>query len=645
MSNSEKEKTEKQDTKQTEINENSTISDGNSSNSKKSKKTAIKTIKKLTESHKSVSVAEFFEKNRHLLGFNNPAKSLITSVKEAVDNSLDACEENNILPEIYVEIKPCGTNKYRMVVEDNGPGIKKKHLLKSFGKLLYGSKFRSHGGKQGRGQQGIGISAVILYGQLTTGKKAVLISKTKKDDSAHMYILGIDVKTNEPEIENSETYDWDEKEHGIRIEVEMVAKNIKSKQSVDEYIRETAVVNPHAKITYINPEGEKVEYPRVNEKLPKKAKTIKPHPHGIELGILKRMIKDTKSRNIKSFLCNEFDRVGAGSAKAILEKAELDPRILPRLLTSDQQEKLLEIMQNTKLMNPTTDCLSPIGAKAIEDSISAEYDVDFVHSITRPPSVYRGNPFQVEVAIGYGGSLNPEGYVDLVRFANKVPLLYQEGACAITQSVKSVSWKSYGLSQSGTSLPIGPAVILIHLASVWVPFTSEGKEAVSSYPEITKEIKLAIQECGRSLQRHISKKKRGELEEKKRQIFKNYSTEVATAIYSLTNEKTYKYSNEEMLEKSKDIHANLLKIAESMYSTGKDETEESEVEEAEADEKREKAIQEHESKQEENKETKDEVKEEPETEPEKESEKSNSDSSSEKITDKASSEETKQKEE
>ncbi len=553
MADSVEEKTEKQDTENKKV-------------VKKPKKTSVKVT---TESHKSVSVAEFFEKNRHLLGFNNPAKSLITSVKEAVDNSLDACEENNILPEIYVELKEVGTNKYRMIVEDNGPGIKKKHLTKSFGKLLYGSKFRSHGGKQGRGQQGIGISAVILYGQLTTGKKAVLISKTKKDDSAHMYLLGIDVKTNEPEIGNSEEYDWNEKEHGIRIEVEMVAKNIKSKQSVDEYIKETSVVNPHAKITYINPDGEKIEYPRVTEKIPKKAKTIKPHPHGIELGVLKRMLKETKSRNIKSFLTNEFDRVGSGSAKEILEKAELDPRILPRLLTDDQQEKLLEIMQTTKLMNPSTDCLSPIGSKALEESIRSEYDVDFVHSITRSPTVYRGNPFQIEVAIGYGGSLNPEGYVNLVRFANKVPLLYQEGACAITQAVKAVSWKSYGLSQSGNSLPVGPAVILVHIASVWVPFTSEGKEAVSSYPEITKEIKLAVQECGRSLQRHISKQKRSEMEEKKRQIFKNYSSEVATAIYSLINEGTYKYSNDEILEKAKSIHEALLKIAEYMYSNGK----------------------------------------------------------------------------
>ena len=565
MENSEEEKNENTITQEqkSEIYEISEETENTAKSSKKIEKTD-------NESHKSVSVAEFFEKNRHLLGFNNPSKSLITSVKEAVDNSLDACEDDGVLPEIYVEVTQIGTNKYRMIVEDNGPGIEKKHLTKSFGKLLYGSKFRSHGGKQGRGQQGIGISAVILYGQLTTGKKSTLISKTRKDVAAHKYTIGIDVKNNEPEIDNSEQHDWGDKKHGIRIEVDMAAKHIKSKQSVDEYIKETSIINPHAHMVYINPEGEKRDYPRVTEILPKKARLIKPHPHGIELGILKRMIKETKSRNIKSFLTNEFDRVGAGSANEVLSKIELDPRIMPRLLTDDQQEKLLQSMQTSKLMSPSTDCLSPIGSELLKQSIQSEYDVEFVHSITRNTAVYRGYPFQIEVAIGYGGSLDSEGSAELIRFANKVPLLYQEGACAITQAVKNAGWKSYGLSQSGNAMPTGPAIIVVHMASVWVPFTSEGKEAVSGYPEILKEIKLAVQECGRSLQKYVSRKQRSEIEEQKRQIFKNYSAEVAASIYSLINPDTFKFTTPEIIEKSKDIREKLLTIAESMYTTGLD---------------------------------------------------------------------------
>jgi len=506
------------------------------------------------ETHKEVSVAEFFEKNRHLLGFNNPQKSLLTSVKEAVDNSLDACEDAKILPDVFVQVKKIREDRYLMIVEDNGPGIIKKHLTKAFGKLLYGSKFQTIGGKQARGQQGIGISAVILYGQLTTGKPAKLISKTKRDKQAHVYSMHIDVKKNEPEIVNSEQINWD-KDHGVRIEVFMEAKYIETKQSVLEYIKETAVVNPHVKLTYIDPNDQKMEFPRVTNKLPKPSKMIKPHPHGIELGILKRLLKDTKARTIKSFLTKEFDKVGGGTAGEMLKVAEIDQQILPRLLTPEQQEDLLKGMQDTKVMKPSMDCLSPIGSDFLKKSLESEYDADFVHAITRSPSVYLGRPFEIEVGIVHGGELDAEGPVKLIRFANKVPLLYQEGACAITKAIKKMSWKSYGLQQSSGNMPTGPAIIIVHMTSVWVPFTSEGKEAISDFPEISKEIRLSLQECARSLQRFISRKQKAEIEQKKRDIFINYSDELAESLSKITKKDKIK------------IKEKLLYIAEAMYST------------------------------------------------------------------------------
>jgi DNA topoisomerase VI subunit B len=581
-----------------------------------------KTTKAADQTHKQVSVAEFFEKNRHLLGFNNPAKSLLTSVKEAVDNSLDACEGNGILPEITVQISEIKAGRFKLIVEDNGPGIEKKHLFKAFGKLLYGSKFQTTGGKQGRGQQGIGISSVILYGQLTSGKPAVLISKTKSESQAHMYVMHIDVKKNEPEIVSDEPFDWAEKPCGIRIAVEMEAKYVEHKQSVLEYIKQTAIVNPHAKITYISPTGEKLEFPRVTEKLPLKSKLIKPHPHGVELGVLKRMLKFTTARTIKSFFTKEFDKVGGGTADEIIKIANnaiedgnkklpeakriklIDGKFSPKYINPDQVETLLLGMQNAKVARPSLDCLSPIGGDLLRKSLESEFDVDFVHTITRPATVYRGNPFQIEVGIGYGGSLDAEGSVKLIRFANKVPLLYQEGACALTQSMKKMNWKPYGLSQSSGSLPTGPAIVVIHMASVWVPFTSESKEAVSSYPNITKEVRLSIQECARSLQRFIGRKRRAEIEAKKREIFKAYAKEVAEAVTSLNEDDAYKLDKEQIEKKSQDTLKKLNKIAESMYSTGADieeleETEEKLEKQEEQGAKEEKAEKELESEREE----------------------------------------------
>jgi DNA topoisomerase-6 subunit B len=506
------------------------------------------------EKLRAISVAEFFEKNRHLLGFDNPIRALLTSVKEAVDNSLDACEGAEVLPEIFVQIQELGVTRYKVIVEDNGPGLPKDQIAPAFGKLLYGSKFVTFGGKQSRGQQGIGISAAALYCQLTTGKPVRIISKTKKGD-AQVIELKINVKSNEPEIITHTTIDWT-KEHGTRVELEMEAKYTEKKASVLEYMKETAIVNPHATFVYIDPQGQKVEFARVTKELPKKPEAIKPHPYGVELGILERMLKETASRTLKSFLTTEFDKVGSGTADEILKNAGLDPKISPKFVTIEQTDKLVKAMHGTKIMAPSTVGLVPIGADVFKKSLESEYDLEFAYAVTRPPSVYRGNPFVIEAAIGYGGELPKDDSVKLVRFANRVPLLYKQGDCALTKATLSVDWKNYGLNQSGSNMPGGPAIILIHVASVWAPFTSESKEAVANYDEIIKEAKLALQECGRQLQLFVGKKFKREVAAKKKEMFENYSVELAVALADLTG------------KKKDEIAKDLLKIADEMLKTG-----------------------------------------------------------------------------
>jgi DNA topoisomerase-6 subunit B len=524
------------------------------------------------EELRAISVAEFFEKNRHLLGFDNPIRALLTSVKEAVDNSLDACESGRILPEIYVQVQKFSETRFKVIVEDNGPGIPREHLAGAFGKLLYGSKFKTFGGKQSRGQQGIGISAAILYGQLTTGKPARVISKTKKDKQANVLELKIDIKTNNPTILSETKIDWN-REHGTRVEIEMEAKYTEKKASVVEYIKETAIVNPHTTLTFVDPEGQKVVFQRVVDKLPVEPEEIKPHPHGIELGLLERMLKETTARALKSFLITEFDRVGPGTADEILKIAGLDPKIGPKFVTPDQAYNLIKAMHGAKVMAPSTICLVPIGEALLKKSLESEYDLEFAYAITRTPDVYRGNPFLIEVAIGYGGELPADQTVKLFRFANRVPLLYQQGACALTEAITSVDWKNYGLNQSGKNVPSGPAVIVVHMASVWAPFTSESKDAVAHYPEIIKEAKLALQECGRQLQLFVGKKHRKQLAEKKADIFKNYSEELAASLAALTGKK-----KEPLIER-------FVKVAEEMLKLGAIEGEE-ETKEAKEEKKK-----------------------------------------------------------
>lgn len=522
------------------------------------------TAEELAGGLRAISVAEFFEKNRHLLGFDTLPRAMLTAVKEAVDNALDACEESKNLPDIFVQIQELGPTRFKIIVEDNGPGIVKDKIAPVFGKLLFGSKFMTFGGKQGRGQQGIGISAAILYSQLTTGKPVRIISKTKANQPANVVELKINIKTNEPEVTAQTTIDWS-KEHGTRIELELEAKYGEKKASVIEYLMQTAIVNPHATITFIDPAGKKNEFKRVTEKLPYRPEAVKPHPHGIELGILLRMLKESKTRALKSFLTEEFDRVGAGSADEILKTAGLDPKISPKFLTVEQADLLIKAMHGTKISAPSSVALSPIGAELLKKTLEAEYNLEFAYAVTRQPDVYRGHSFIIEAAVGYGGELPKEESVKLFRFANRVPLLYQQGACGLTKAVTQVDWKSYGLNQSGDNLPGGPAIILLHIASVWVPFTSESKDAVNPYPEIVKEAKLALQECGRQMQLFVGKKFKKELAAKKKEMFTLYGKELAEALSNLTGQ-----------EREKILKA-VVKAAEVMYETGQVEEEEPEV--------------------------------------------------------------------
>lgn len=467
------------------------------------------TAHELAKKQKEISVAEFFERNKHILGFGNQTRALITSVKEGVDNSLDACEEANILPDVYVEIKNHEDGECKVVVEDNGPGVVKKQIPHIFGRLLYGSRF--HAIRQSRGQQGIGISAVVLYGQLTTGKHAKITSKVEEDRPAVVTELVIDTNKNRAEVINRDTLHWD-KPTGTRIEVSIIADYKRGKRFVFDYLQSTSIVNPHAQITYKEPDGTEHIFERTSETLPRRSVEIKPHPYGVELGTLIKMAKHTKSRKLSTFLKTEFSSMGDRTTNSALEKANLDKNLNPKEMKREEFLALHKTFKKVKIMAPSTDCLSPIGETLIKRSLkheTQEISPEFIITASRPPSVFSGNPFQVEAGLVYGGNLPKEEPVKLMRFANRVPLLYQQGGCVTTSAISSIDWRRYGLNQpSGKGVPTGPAIFLTHVSSTLIPFTSESKEAIADVSEIENEIKLAFRECARKVQHHIHKKER-----------------------------------------------------------------------------------------------------------------------------------------
>ncbi|MEK7388851.1 MAG: DNA topoisomerase VI subunit B [Elusimicrobiota bacterium] len=523
-----------------------------------------KTADEMGKQQREISVSEFFTKNRHLLGFDNPRKALLTCVKEAVDNALDASEEAGILPEIVVKLEPVGVGsapapaasqatRFRVTVIDYGPGIVREVIPRIFAKLLYGSKF--HRLRMSRGQQGIGISAAGMYGQLTTGKPVKIISRTGEKSPAHYFEVQIDTKKNEPIILEKKQIDW-ENHRGTQVTIELEGKYQKGRASVDEYMELSAISNPHAKFTYHGPDGETKVYPRTIQHNPDPPKEIKPHPYGIELGMLLKMLQDTKSHWLSGFLSTDFSRVSSDTAEAICKSAGLSPKKRPRDVVGHEAEVLFKTVQNTKLMAPPTNCLSPIGEKAILSGLFKQIKGDFYTAVTRPPAVYRGNPFIIEAGLAWGRgpeqaaldaakertSPLAEGeshdgdddeLARVMRFANRVPLLYQQSACSTFKAILDTTWKNYGIGQSRGAPPAGPMVIFVHMASVWVPFTSESKEAIADYDEIRKEITLALREAGRRLGVFIKRRARAHAESKRRDIFELYIEEVVGACKRL----------------------------------------------------------------------------------------------------------------
>ena len=512
----------------------------------------------LAKQQREISVSEFFAKNRHLLGFDNPSKALLTTVKEGVDNALDACEEAGILPDIQVEIAELAEGRFRVAIEDNGPGIVRAQVPRIFGRLLYGSKF--HRLRQSRGQQGIGISAAGMYGLLTTGKPISVTTRTGKRSPAHHFEIVIDTQRNEPKVQRDETIAWDAA-HGTRVEIELEGSWRGGQHSVDSYVRQIALANPHAEIRYRGPgktAAEAVVHARVTNELPPETDEIKPHPHGVELGVLMQMLRDTSARNLRGCLTGDFSRVSPRVADQICEAARVATTRRPREIGREEAERLHRAIQTIKIMAPPTDCIAPIGEALIERALRAEVKTDFVTAATRRPTVYRGNPFLVEAGLAYGGELPAEEPVTLYRFANRVPLQYQQGACAITRAAASTDWRAYGLQHPKGALPIGPMVLLVHVASVWVPFTSESKEAVAHYPEIIRELRLALQDCGRKVSGHIRRRRREADEAKKRGYIEQYIPHVALALQEILGfddrerERTAK-SLETVLERTRKV--------------------------------------------------------------------------------------------
>lgn len=469
------------------------------------------------------STAEYFAKNLQQVGFSSPLKAVLTTLKESVDNSLDACEQAGVLPDVEVQISRVGTGSskntdlIKIAVEDNGPGIDPEDLAKVFGEYLASSKFGK--GQCSRGQQGIGISAATTWAQLTNAKGAFVKSKTASMRKAVKCQVDVDIKTNTGVVRNKETVDWDKKS-GVRVEFVIDGRTqLNGDGGLITYLEGTVLVNPHLKLRYKLLENDWVDIDRVSTVVPDIPEATLPHPHTFKLGEFITHSTLYGKVSVGNFLKTGFSRVSDQSIRDFIAKG-MPKNLVNQPVTTLKQEdfkKVFQAVQDSELMAPSTKSVLTVGEEALSKSIGRLGKVDFFSVVTRKPAICDFKPVVVEVALArfVNRNLEADEPVQLLRFANRVPLQFDKSGCAITWAIESVNWKSYGLSQPKGSLPIGPYIFAVSLTSPFIKFKNASKETIDASEELVEEIRRALMQAGQKLSRHIKKEfKEADLERK-----------------------------------------------------------------------------------------------------------------------------------
>ncbi len=483
------------------------------------------------EEFKGLSPAEFFYRNREIAGFANPSRALYQTIRELVENSLDATELFGILPDISIRVELLSPEKniVKVSVEDNGVGIPANEVPNVFGRVFYGSKYKL---RQSRGIFGLGVKMAVLYAQMTTGKPIRVRTATPKSKSIHEFEILIDITNNRPVVLSHKRIKNDSGWHGTSVELTLEGNWSSAKHRVIEYIRRTALITPYANIKFVGPEIE-LKFRRVTRKIPSPPSVGRPHPKGVDIELLKRLlapyVSNDPSTTLKDFLVTVFDGVGEKTAVKFLKWAGYDPDIPVSKLKLEQLDDLARKM---KLFGgwrrPRPLSLSPLGADLLLKGVKEILKPEFATAVTRKPSSYGGHPFIVEVAIAWGGEVPLAERPTLLRFANRIPLLYDEGVDVSRKVVDQIDWSVYKVK-----FPARLAVIT-HICSTKIPFKGVGKEAIADVPEVEKELEIALRDVARRLKRHIAKVER-QLETKIKYVtISKYIGEISRALSVIT---------------------------------------------------------------------------------------------------------------
>jgi len=476
----------------------------------------------------SISPSDFFYRNREIAGFSNPSRAIYAAVRELLENSLDACEARQVPPDIYLRIREVaasdvGTSIYALRIEDNGVGVPADHIPQCFGQVFYGSKYTL---KQSRGTFGLGGTITILYGQITTHEPVRVVSSTGGD--IHEYEMMIDIEHNRPLVirqgVRANRRGW----MGTVVELQLEADYSRSMHRIYEYLKQTAMVNPYADITFVDPRGRLYRFERATDQMPTPPEPVKPHPHGIDVETFRRLAAITEAKNMKAFMMHHFQGVSAAVAKRFLKAAKVGLKVNPKTLAPDDIVRLFRTAKDfNDFRRPDPSCLSPIGEDLLEAGIRKELNLsedDFLRVVRRKPATYLGFPFVVEAAIAHGRSIArlARGGIKIYRYANRIPLLLDESSGVVWKVVnRNINWSTYKVARDT------PLVIVVHLCSTKIPYKTVGKEYIADQPEVEREITNALRIVARSLRLYIARSIRIDREKRRLNIFEKYLPKIA----------------------------------------------------------------------------------------------------------------------
>ncbi len=483
-----------------------------------------------------ISAADFFYRNKALAGFDNPVRATYTIVRELVENALDACELARRPPRITVfmtrseeRVDGRGTI-YRLTVSDNGIGLDPSDVPAAFGKVFVSSKYRL---MQSRGTFGLGGTMALLYGQITTNMP-FKVTTARDGGPVEEFEMKIDIKRNEPIVLKRRRLADACDESFTRVEMHFEGSYGKARRKIVEYLRQTAIVTPYADMLFVDPDGVPYLFVRSTDVIPPLPREAKFHPKGVDLEILMRLISTTKTRTLVTFLTTHFQRVGSKTAREVVRLAGLDPIKRPRNLTDEEIRALFRALRSyPRFLPPDASILSPLSPELLEEGIKKELRPEFVKAVQRPPSVFEAHPFIVETALAYGGELRPTGEIQLYRFANRIPLLYDVSSDVSYAVARRIDWGNYGLR----SLEEEPVALFVHIVSTKIPFKTVGKEFIANKPEIAREIELGLRICARELKSFLHRKRRAEMARARYEAFARYYELISEVVEDLTGER------------------------------------------------------------------------------------------------------------